>query len=379
MQKSLTILGIRGVPAAHGGFETFAEQLALYLVAQGWQVTVYCQEEHGQEDGQGPITESDWCGVRRVHIPVARSGALGTIIFDWQAAWHARRRFLKERTGICLTLGYNTAIFNLWQRLSGQVNLFNMDGLEWQRDKWSAPERAWLWLNERAGCLLGNHLIADHPRIKDHLATRVPEQKVTMVPYGAHPITEADAELLVPLGLVANEYSVIIARPEPENSILDIVQAFSAKERGHTLVVLGKYESAHAFHQQVLAAASSEVKFVGAIYDADVVGALRFFCRYYLHGHRVGGTNPSLVEALGAGSAVIAHDNEFNRWVAGEGAAYFNDVAECGRLFDSLLKDDAALTKMRVASRRRFSNGFTWAQVLAEYERLLESWLPVEP
>lgn len=369
MQKSLTILGIRGVPAAHGGFETFAEQLSLYLVAQGWRVTVYCQQE-----STGPITESDWCGVRRVHIPVARRGALGTIIFDWRAACHARRQ-----PGVCLTLGYNTAIFNLWQRLGGQVNLFNMDGLEWQRDKWSGPARVWLWLNERAGCLLGNHLIADHPRIKEHLATRVPQQKVTMIPYGAHQVTDADVELLTPFALKPGEYSLIIARPEPENSILDIVQAFSAKQRGHTLVVLGKYEPEHAFHQQVLAAASSEVKFVGAIYDTDVVGALRFFCRYYLHGHRVGGTNPSLVEALGAGSAVIAHDNEFNRWVAGEGAVYFNDVAECGRLFDSLLIDDAALTKMRAASIRRFSNGFTWTQVLAEYERLLESWLPVEP
>ncbi|ART81762.1 glycosyl transferase [Oceanisphaera profunda] len=368
MNRQLTILGIRGVPAAHGGFETFAEQLSLYLVANGWKVTVYCQEE-----GSGQITESNWCGVRRVHIPVRRDGALGTILFDWQAARHAKRQ-----PGVCLTLGYNTAIFNLWQRLSGQANLFNMDGLEWQRDKWSVPERTWLWLNERFACWLGQHLIADHPRIKDHLATRVPMQKISMIPYGAHAITTANAGLLAPFGLVAGEYSVIIARPEPENSILEMVQAFSAKVRDHTLVVLGKFESDNAFHQQVLAAASNEVRFVGAIYEADVVGALRFFCRCYLHGHRVGGTNPSLVEALGAGNAVIAHKNAFNRWVADDGAAYFENSAECARLFDILLEDDAVLAQMRAASRLRFNENFTWPQVLAEYEILLESWLSVK-
>ena len=374
MQKSLIILGIRGVPAAHGGFETFAEQLSLYLVRQGWQVTVYCQEE-----GKGESYESDWCGVNRVHIPVLRTGALGTIIFDWLAARDARRRFLVKRTGLCLTLGYNTAIFNSWQWLSGQVNLFNMDGLEWQRAKWSLLERTWLWLNERAGCWLGQHLIADHPSIKEHLSTRVKLEKITMIPYGAETVEQARAELLTPYGLAVGEYSVIIARPEPENSILEMVRAFSIKPRNHTLVVLGKFESHNSYHQQVLAAASGEVHFVGAIYDTVKVNALRFFCRYYLHGHTVGGTNPSLVEALSAGSAVIAHDNKFNHWVAGEGAAYFSNEEECGHLFDNLLKDDAAVEQMRAASRLRFSQRFTQAQVLAEYERLLTTWLPLAP
>lgn len=373
MKRTLNILGVRGIPAAHGGFETFAEQLSLYLVAKGWQVTVYCQEE-----GSGEVYESEWCGVHRIHIPVSRQGALSTIIFDWQAARHAMQNVNKKQPSVCLTLGYNTAIFNLWQRLGRQVNLFNMDGLEWRRDKWNMPERVWLWLNERFGCWLGQHLIADHPCIKDHLATRVPASKITMIPYGAHHITSANVELLVPFNLAAGEYSVIIARPEPENSILEMVQAFSRKQRDHTLMVLGKFEDDNVFHQQVLAAASREVKFVGAIYDTEVVGALRFFCRFYLHGHKVGGTNPSLVEALGAGNAVIAHKNKFNRWVAGDGAAYFENSAECARLFDILLEDDVVLAQMRTASRLRFSANFTWPQVLAEYELLLESWLSTE-
>ena len=366
MQKSLIILGIRGVPAAHGGFETFAEQLALYLTANGWQVTVYCQEQ-----GKGAAYESEWQGVRRMHIPVVGDNALSTIKFDWQAARHAARQ-----GGLCLTLGYNTAIFNLWQRLNGQTNIFNMDGLEWQRDKWRFLERLWLWLNERAGCWLGQHLVADHPEIKAHLETRVASEKITMIPYGAHSVNQSTRELLAPFGVVANEYSIIIARPEPENSILEMVAAFSTKKRNHKLVVLGKFESNNAYHQQVLAAASKEVIFVGAIYDVPTVSALRFYCRCYFHGHTVGGTNPSLIEALGAGNAVLAHNNKFNRWVAKQGAVYFNDEADCALLLEQLLEDDAKLASMRLASLQRFKNHFTWPQVLADYAHLLETWLP---
>lgn len=177
--------------------------------------------------------------------------------------------------------------------------------------------KTWFWLNERAGCWIGNHLVADHPKIKEHLATRVSADKITMIPYGGDEVLEASESLLNPYGLLPNQFSVIIARPEPENSFLEMVRAFSCKPRNHKLVVLGNFTpDTNQFHKAVMSAASEEVVFPGAIYDAPVVQAFRFYARFYLHGHRVGGTNPSLVEALGAGCAVIAHDNHFNRWVA---------------------------------------------------------------
>lgn len=98
------------MPAQHGGFETFAEKLSLYLISQGWRVTVYCQEA-----GEGEVYESKWQGVRRIHIPVARSGAAGTIIFDWKTIRHAL-----GQNGLFLTLGYNTACFSLMQRIQGK-------------------------------------------------------------------------------------------------------------------------------------------------------------------------------------------------------------------------------------------------------------------
>lgn len=282
-----------------------------------------------------------------------------------------------KRKGLFLLLGYNTASFNILQRLCRQTLLINMDGIEWKRQKWGVIAKTWFWLNERLGCWFGNHLVADHPRIKDHLATRVSADKITMIPYGGDEVLEADATLLQPYGLEPGRYSIIIARPEPENSFLEMVRAFSSKRRDHQLVVLGNFDpKQNAYHRQVMDAASDEVTFQGAIYEAPIVQALRFYARFYLHGHRVGGTNPSLVEALGAGCAVIAHDNHFNRWVAGDEAAYFADEAACSALFDELLVDDGRLEKMRAASRRELQARFTWEHILSQYEALLAEWYP---
>ncbi len=363
----LSILGTRGVPATHGGFETFAEKISIYLISKGWDVTVYCQE-----DGEGEITESNWEGVHRIHIPINRSGASGTMLFDWKATLHAL-----SQDGLFLTLGYNTAIFNLLQRLKGQTNIINMDGIEWRRDKWGIIAKTWFWLNERAGCWIGNHLVADHPMIKEHLESRVSSDKITMIPYGGDEVRNADSNLLTPYNIEPDQFSVIIARPEPENSFLEMVKAFSQTQRNHKLVVLGNFmPESNTFHNEVMIAASAEVIFPGAIYEAPVVQALRFHSRLYLHGHRVGGTNPSLVEALGAGCAVIAHDNHFNRWVAGSEAAYFKDESECASLFDKLLGDDAAVSQMKIASQKRFQENFKWEQVLQKYEELLTHWYP---
>ena len=126
------------------------------------------------------------------------------------------------------------------------------------------------------------------------------------------------------------KYLTLIERPEPENSILEVVKAFSAKFRSVTLAVLEHYNiTINSYHRAVHNAASSEVKFFGAIYDKTVLRSLRFHCLAYIHEHQVGGTNPSLVEALGASNAVLAHNNRFNRWVAGEKARYFDSIASC--------------------------------------------------
>lgn len=362
----LRILGTRGVPAAHGGFETFAECLALHLVERGWAVTVYCQES-----GRGPTFADVWRGVERIHIPVSADGPAGTIVFDWRSIVHAL-----GSKDLCLTLGYNTAVFCAFLRARGVPNIINMDGIEWSRAKWGVAAKTWFWLNDWAGCWLGNHLVADHPEIARHLETRVRPGKITTIPYGADRIQEASEEPVRALGLTPGRYLTVVARAEPENSVLEVVQGFSSRPRGVRLAVLGNYLDDDAYHRSVKAAAGEEVSFLGAIYDKAVVQALRRQSLAYVHGHRVGGTNPSLVEALGAGNAVIAHDNRFNRWVAGAAAVYFEGVDSFDRELTALLAAPERLAVLGAASRQRFQAEFTWPRVLAAYEELLASWCP---
>jgi glycosyltransferase involved in cell wall biosynthesis len=362
--KRVAIAGTRGVPARHGGFETFAEHLALYLVKHGWDVTVFCQQETSDD------ASAEWNGIHLANIKVPVGGALGSIIFDWITTMRCARRF-----PLVLTLGYNTGAFGFLYRLTGTRNLINMDGLEWQRQKWSRKARAWLYANERLSCWLGNHLIADHPEIQKHLATRVSDKKIRMIAYGADRITTAAPDTLNSLGLRPDKYALVIARPEPENMILEIVRAYSSEPRGMPMVVLGNYHPGNPYHDAVRAAASPEVLFPGAIYEREKVEALRLHCRYYVHGHTVGGTNPSLVEALAAGNAVLAHDNPFNRWTAGDGAIYFSDEASCREATARLVNaSPESLEAMRSASLSRHAEAFRWEDILSQYEELLDQW-----
>ena len=193
-----------------------------------------------------------------------------------------------------------------------------------------------------------------------------------MVPYGADHVTDAPVDALRAWSLAPRGYGLVIARPEPENSLLEIVRAWSAKPRAYPLMVVGAYESGHAYQSAVRAAAGPGVLFPGALYDAGVVQALRCHARLYVHGHTVGGTNPSLVEALGAGSPVLAHDNVFNRWVAGPGAArFFASEQACATALDDVLDDEMVLEAMHRASYARHAEAFTWEKVLPAYEQVL--------
>jgi glycosyltransferase involved in cell wall biosynthesis len=355
------ILGTRGVPANHGGFETAAEAIAVYLVERGWRVVVYCQSEH-----EGPTFEDEWKGIERVHIPVPDTGAASTMRFDWLAIRHAARH-----RDLCLTFGYNTAIFNVLQRIKRIPHVINMDGIEWSRPRWKRRERAFLYANERIACLVGDQLIADHPEIAEHLHTRAPSSKITMIPYGAHAITDAPTSPLDDYGLEPGQYLTLIARPVPDNSALELVRGFSARPRGRRLAVLGNYSHRDSYHREVMAAASDEVDFLGAIYDADVVVALRFHCIGYLHGHTVGGTNPSLVEALAAANPVIAHDNKYNRWVAGPAARYFRSADDVDTHLTALLQDPPLRAEMSRLALLQWHERFRWGLICEQYERLL--------
>lgn len=366
MTNTVRILGTHGVPANYGGFETAAENIALYLSDQGWRVIVYCQAH-----GSGPIIEDVWNGIDRVTIPVNSPGWRGTSKFDWLSIAHACRF-----RDICLTFGYNTGLYNLRQRLLGIPNVINMDGIEWSRKRWGLAKQAILYVNERFAALYGNELIADHPEIEKYLWTRAPKRKVTMVAYGADPVPDLPSAPVRALGLEPGGYMTLIARSIPENSILDLVSGFSAHRRNHKLVVLGKYQpETDPYHRTVMNAASEEVIFAGPIYERQLVQTLRYHSSAYLHGHTVGGTNPSLIEAMAAGNAVIAHDNQYNRWVVGDGGVYFHGAESVERLVGALLADPDRRVALGLASRQRFRACFTWEHIGKKYEDILSKYV----
>jgi glycosyltransferase involved in cell wall biosynthesis len=370
MSHRIAILGSRGVPATHGGFETLAEHLSIFLVGRGWDVTVYCQTE-----GRGPVHEDRWRGVRRVLVPTRHAGAIGTVLFDWRSTLHAAREH-----GTALVLGYNTAAFVPLLRWAGRRVVINMDGIEWQRPKWSRAQRTWLRMNEWLGARVAHDLIADHPEIRRHLAEHVDEARITTIPYGARSVDTAPVDPVRDLGLEPSRYLIVVARLEPENSILEIVRGFTAERRGLTLAIVGPLNpDANAFHRTLAEAANDEVRFLGPVYDQAILGSLRFHALAYVHGHTVGGTNPSLVEAMGAANVVIAHDNRFNRWVAGEAAHYFRDASSLSAHIAAVADSPELRDVMRRRIAARFDEAFTWPAILSQYERLLERTATVPP
>ena len=360
-KPKLLILGTRGIPGNYGGFETFAERLALYLNARGWEVTVYCQcvEEK-------PPHET-WQGINLINISVPKNSAFWSIIFDLKATWDSLKR-----PGIKLVLGYNTAIFSLFYYIKRSTLVTNMDGMEWHRRRWNIFQKTWLFLNERCAMWFSNQLIADHPQIKMYLLNQgVPGSHISCIPYSSEAVHTANIGHIHEFGLLQEQYALVIARSEPENSILEIVTAFSRYPRGYKLVILGKYlPSENPYHKEVLDVASEEVVFLGAIYDKAIVQALRYYARLYIHGHTVGGTNPSLIEAMSVGTPILAHFNRFNYWVAGSDSQYFYDQEDCDLKLEQLLDNPRELQSMRQASLSRYEKFFSEDKDLEAYRQL---------
>lgn len=361
---TVRILGTHGVPAAYGGFETAAEHVGRYLCGRGWRVIVYCQES-----GTGPTTTDTWQGMERVRIREPREGWLGTASFDWASVRHVLAAAAPGE--VCLTFGYNTGVFNTLQRLVGIPNVINMDGMEWTRARWGPLRQGILLGNERFAGAVGTVLIADHPEIARYLRRHFGSRRVRTITYGALPVDDAPTAPLAKYDVMPGRYASVICRPIPENTVLEIVEAWSERRRGMSLMVLGDFRSGDSYHAAVRSAASAEVIFPGAIYDPRTVQSIRFHSALYLHGHTVGGTNPSLVEAMAAHNPVLAHDNVFNRWVLGAGGRFFAGRQDLDERLTQLLDDPQLRGQLGEANYQRFTEEFTWEHIGSLYEEAL--------
>lgn len=334
------------------------EVLAPFLVARGHAVTVYC-------DAAKSIPADCWQGVNRIFIPRRLEGSAGTLIYDLAS-------FMRVPVGsVALLFGYGSALFQPILKLRGIPHAVNMDGIEWQRAKWGRAARLWLRANEKIAAMLADILIADHPEIAASISSRF-KRTAEMITYGV--TLQPDLAASEPTHPLLDRYRtgqfhLIIARPEPENQCRLLLEAWHASGAARPMLVIGKFDSTD--YGRSLIVDFPQVHFAGPVYDVHVLNVLRRRAVTYLHGHSVGGTNPSLIEAMAAGGLVVAHDNPFNRWVLGAGGPYFRDVPSLASILAAPPTGQQRMAYLE-AARARCEADFLWPRVLAEYGQVID-------
>jgi len=360
----LAILGTRGIPARYGGFETFAEELSVHLTSAGVYVAVFCERGEGEQ----PAT---YRGVRIEYISSPHLGPLTTILFDLFCLWRARKGY-----DVVYMLGYGASIFCFLPRLWHSTVWINMDGVEWKRSKWNLIAKWYLRFMEAAAMRTANRVIADAEGIRTFLRARHGGgTPCSVIPYGA-PIVERapDISLLASWDLKPREYYLVVCRLEPENHVLEVVKGYCGSADPAPLVIVGDTRMDTAYVRSLLALRDDRIRFIGTVYEKNKLNALRYYCKAYFHGHSVGGTNPSLLEALGCGNIVLAHDNVFNREVAAEAGIYFRaaeDIPALIREIESL--DDRERSQWADRARHRIKNYYNWDAVTKKYLDFLQS------
>lgn len=362
------MMGTRGIPAIHGGFEACVENVAPFLASRHYDTYVFRQLSGSAE----PLEA--YRNVSLINIKVKDESTLSTIIFDIKSTMYVINNFKKG--DLVVTFGYPTAFLFPVLRIFGFANIVNMDGIEWKRNQFGIIGKVWYWLNEKIAVLTASTLIADHPRIAKHLeGINVLKKAVHVIAYSADDIRDINVDPRQLSWRVNDEisdtaFTLIMARLEPDNQILEIISAFSREPRGYKLVVAGRLDTErNKYHAALVKKASHEVVFLGGVYRSEDKIYLRNNALAYIHGHTVGGTNPSLVEALGSRSPIIAHDNMFNRGVADKGAVYFKDEKALVKIFDKLLKSD--LTINRSAANEVFKD-YTHQVINSKYLDLIK-------
>ena len=363
----VAILGTKGIPASYGGFETFAEQLAVRLVERGHQVTVYAETE------ASPVpADQFYQGVRVRFQRRPAWGPASVLAYDCASLWDARRGY-----DLVYMLGYGAAWACWWPRVFGTPVWINVDGLEWARSKWGRAARVYLRCMEWLATKTATRLIADAEAIAQRVRSVYPRAAPTsFIAYGAQQVAahDVDVQALSEWGLTPGGYLLVVARPEPENHVLEIIQGCLLHGGPLPLVIVGSVTGATPYQRQLQGLACDRVRLVGGVYDAPKLQSLRVHAAAYIHGHSVGGTNPSLLEALACGSLVIAHDNPFNREVARDAADYFDTPAQLARQLQQMEQLPASESLRRSARAREIiAQHYTWARIADDYEALMRA------
>lgn len=356
----IALIGTRGIPAAYGGFETAVEEVGRRLVERGHRVLVY-----GRDAGTAGDVH---LGMRRVTLPAVRQKALETLSHTALSTVHA---VTKARPDAAFVFNAANSPFLPLLRARRIPVALHMDGLEWRRSKWGPRGKAYYRAAESFGVRQADAIIADAPGIADYYDHQFGVAS-ELIRYGAPLLDAAPSDGIRELGLEPGGYHLVVARFEPENHVREIVEGYAMSAATKPLVVVGSAPYAAEYTAAIdrIAAADPRIRLLGAVYDQDLLDALYHHASTYLHGHSVGGTNPSLLRAMGAGTAVIAFDVVFNREVLDEQGWYFRTPADVAAAVDAAESDAGAVAAASAAVRRRAADAFSWDDVAATYEDL---------
>ena len=359
----IAIVGTRGIPAAYGGFETFAWEFATHLASRGHDVTVYCRR--GRTDETVAIPP----GIRRRFLPALQGKHLETVSHTGLSVLDS---LLRGYDAVWLGNAAN-AIFAGIPRLRGSKVVLNVDGIERQRAKWGLAGRAWYAVGERLALVYPNEIVSDADVIRDYYRDRY-GRTTTVITYGATLLDRDPPPDLarhgIDDGVKPGEYLLYVSRLEPENQADLVVRAYRDVPGDAPLLIVGDAPFAEGFKASLreLAAGDPRVRLTGAIYG-DGYRDLQRGALAYVQATSVGGTHPALIEAMGAGNLVLAFDTPENREVLDDtGLIFDTQAALTDRLAEVVVDPHAArFDELRAAARRRVEDHYSWDAVTEAY------------
>ena len=369
----IAFISTRGIPNNYGGFEQFAEYISVGLAKRGHDVTVYSPHFH-------PYMENSYKGVRIKHIysPETWMGSsVGSFFYDFASLRDALKR---EQFDIIYEAGYTSIVpAYIWfdvKNIKRPVFTTNMDGLEYKRTKFNKWVQKFVFWEERMTVKHSHYLIADNMGIHDYYKDKYGKESKFLA-YGADIHDDYSVEFLKEFGLEENNYYLLVARLEPENNIVMAIDGYLASvENGHRpLIIIGKTNTPHGKELVARYGMENAIRFIGGIYDFKKLNSIRKFSFAYFHGHSVGGTNPSLLEAMASDCFILANDNLFNRAVLKNNAEYYSTSAEVTDLLNNM-------TLLAMRDKKRFIEAnleeiyteYSWDHLVDEHERYFE-WL----
>ncbi len=354
----VALLGSRGIPARYGGFETLVYDLALKLPKDRLQLFVACESSLKK-------LGANMKGVSFVYFPVLERfrmvfEVLYDIVFLLWASVHS--------VDVILLFGYTAAPFCFIPRLFGKVVIVNVDGLEWKRSKFPRPVRALLRLSELIVTRSASRILCDSESMRSYYKRRYGVECL-YIPNAAGSC-DGDPNLVHRFGVQPQGYYLVVARLEPENSIDMIIEGFKASGSSRRLVIVGT-PTASKYVSRLLEMRDERISFIGGQYDRVLLRSLRVAAYAYIHGHQVGGTNPSLLEAMACGNPTIAYDVPFNREVARDAGVYFRDARDLAEKIKQLEKSPEAAVSMAKRAKQIAEDEYSTNRVVNAYASLL--------